>query len=88
MPETVPRRVKLDALTLVAAGHTRDHVASLMQISKPTIARAKRKLRLYGDIEGGKQKSGRRAKFTAEIINVIHFLLFSQTNRLIRWLFK
>lgn len=82
MPETIPRRVKLDALTLVAAGHTRDHVSCLMHISKPTIARAKRKQRLYGDIEGGKKKSGRKEKFTPEIINVPHSLPSLQTDRL------
>ena len=67
----VPRRRKLDALTLHASGHTRDNAAILMHVSKSTIARAKRKQRLYGDIEGGTKKRGRRAKFTPEIINVI-----------------
>jgi transposase len=76
MPEKVPRRQKLDALTLVAAGHTRSQAASLMHISKSTIARAKRKQRLHGDIEGGTKKRGRRAKFTPEILNVIpHFFI-------------
>jgi len=77
MPETIARRVKLDALTLVAAGHTRAHVAGLMHISKRTITHAKRKQRLYGDIEGGKKKSGKRAKFTPEIINVPLFFMFT-----------
>ena len=72
MPEKISRREMLDALTLVSAGHTRDSVAHLMHISKSTIACAKRKQRLFRDIEGGKKKRGRRAKFTPEIINVIH----------------
>lgn len=67
MPEKISRRKKLDALTLVSSGHTREHVARLMQISKSTLARAKRRQRLYGDIEGGKKKSGRRAKFTPNV---------------------
>jgi len=74
MPEKLARRVKLDALTLVAAGHTRAQAACLMHISTRTITRAKKKQRLYGDIEGGKEKTGRRPKFTVEIINVIHIL--------------
>ena len=77
MPEKISRRVKLDALTLVASGYTKAHAAHLMQISKPTIARAKRKLRLYGDIEGGNKKYGRRPKFMPEIINVHESMTFS-----------
>jgi len=61
MPEKITRRVKLDALTLVAAGHTRAQAAHLMHISKPTIACAKRRQRLYGDIEGGKKKCGTKS---------------------------
>ena len=84
MPETIARRVKLNALTLVAAGHTRAQAARLMHISKPTIACAKRRQQLYGDMEGGKKKCGPRAKFTPEIINVPHSYLCSQTDRLAR----
>ena len=80
MPEKVSRREKLDALTLVAAGHTRDNAARLMHISKSTIARTKRKQRLHGDIEGGTKKRGRRAKFTGQIINVIPHFLSMQTD--------
>jgi len=67
----VPRRRKLDALALHASGHKRDNAASLMHISTSTLGRAKRRQRLYGDIEGGTKKRGPRAKFTPEIINVI-----------------
>jgi Helix-turn-helix domain len=82
MPETIPRREKLDALTLVAKGHTRAHVARLMHLSVSTIQRAKRKQRLYGDIEGGKKKMGRRAIFTPEIINVTTSFSSLGANRL------
>jgi hypothetical protein len=71
MPESISRAVKLDALTLVASGHGRAKTARMMCISESTIARAKRKQRLFGDIEGGKQKRGPRPKFTSEIINVM-----------------
>ena len=49
MPETISHHVKLDMLTLVAAGYTGDHAVHLMYISKSTIAHAKRKQKLYGD---------------------------------------
>ena len=71
MPAKVSRRKKLDALTLVASGHTREHADHLTHISKSTVARAKRKQKLHRDIEGGQGKLGPRAKFTLEIINVI-----------------
>ena len=79
MPEKISRGEKLDALTLVSTGQTRDNAAHLMHISKSTIQRAKRRQKLFGDIEGGKKKRGRRAKFTPEIINVI---LHSTSNKL------
>ena len=84
MPEKVSCHEKLDALTLVSVGHTKDNAAHLMHISKSTIACAKRKQRLFRDIEGGKKKRGRRAKFTPEIINVIHPFLLMQTDKLDR----
>ena len=52
MPETISRCEKLDALTLVSTGYTRDNAARLMHISKSTIQRAKRKQKLFRDIEG------------------------------------
>jgi hypothetical protein len=56
MPVNVSRRKMLDVLTLVASGHTKAHAARLTHISKSTVARSKKKQRLYGDIEGGKKK--------------------------------
>ena len=71
MPTKVSRRKKLDALTLASSGLTQKHAARLTHISVSTVGRSKRKLRLHGDIEGGKKKRGPRAKFTPEIINVM-----------------
>jgi hypothetical protein len=82
MSETVSRREKLDALALLAKGHTIAHTATLIHCSVSTIQRAKRKQRLYGDIEGGKKKMGRRATFTPEIINVTTPFSFLEANRL------
>ena len=66
MPDGISRRIKLDALTLVASGHSRAKTARMMRISESIIARGKRKQRLFRDIEGGRQKRGPRAKFTPE----------------------
>ena len=82
MPKTVPQREKLDSLALVAKGNTIAHTATLMHCSVSTIQRAKRRQRLYGDIEGGKKKMGRRATFTLEIINVTTPFSFLKANRL------
>jgi hypothetical protein len=70
MPKAISRRTKLDALTLVTRGQTVPHVARLMRLSYSTIQRARRRQRLFGDIEGGKRKVGRRAIFTPEIVTV------------------
>jgi hypothetical protein len=43
MPEKTSHRVKLDALTLVAAGHTKAQAAHLMHISTATVGHTKRK---------------------------------------------
>jgi len=60
-----------------------------MHISKPTVARAKRKQRLYGDVEGGKIKTERRPKFTPEIIDVLDLIpLFLWANNYTRSLFE
>jgi len=80
MPKKRSRRDKLDALSLVAAGHTRAHVACLTYVSVSTIQRSKRKQKLYGDIEGGGKKRGPRAKFTPGIINVTYLLSSFQTD--------
>ena len=88
MSEKISRREKLDAFTLVSMGQTRDNAAHLMHISKSTIQCAKRRQKLFGDIEGGKKKRGRRAKFTPEIINVILYLTSIQIDKLNRSFFK
>ena len=84
MPKKLPRREKLDALTLVSQGHTRNHAARLTYISVSTIQRSKRKQKLFEDIEGGMKKRGRKAKFTFEIINVIHPSSCLPTDTLVR----
>ena len=88
MPEAISRRVKLDALTLVSAGHSKAKAASMMRISESTVARAKKKQRLFGDIEGGKKKPGPRPKFTPEIINVIRLFSSLEIDRLSRFFCK
>ena len=76
MLEKIPRRRKLDALTLVSRGHTRAYAAGLMHLFVSTIQRARRKQKLSGDIEGGKKKLGRRLTFSPGILNIKHFPMF------------
>jgi|SRR5271169_1304046 len=73
--QKVSRRQKLDSLNLLAQGYQRKEVALTLHISESTIGRAKRRQRVHGDIEGGKKKVGRRAKFTPETINVHSHIL-------------
>jgi hypothetical protein len=69
-PIIVSRRKKLSALNMCAQGEKQKDVAYSMGVSTRTIQRAKKNLRLYGDIEGGRQKQGPKAVMTPDIINV------------------
>ena len=74
---------------MVATGHTKTQAAHLMHISKPTVACAKTKQQLYGDIEGRKMKTGRRSKFMLEIIDVLNRIpLFLLANSYAKSLFE
>jgi hypothetical protein len=68
--QNISRRQKLDSLNLLAQGRQIKDVVHTVGISESTIWRAKRKQCTYGDIEGGRKKNGRRAKYTPETINV------------------
>jgi len=69
-PVKVSRRKKLEALVLCAKGHKQEDATYEVGISKSTIKRSKRKLRLHGDIEGGRKKQGRKPTMTTDLINV------------------
>jgi len=73
-PVKVSRRKKLEALALCAEGRKQIDAAYEVGISMSTIKRSKKKQRLYGDIEGGRKKQGRKPTMTADIINVSSFL--------------
>jgi len=70
-PKKVSRRQKLNALDLCARGEKQADVAYELGISVATIKRANRKLNTFGDIEGGRRKSGRKPVMTPDLINVI-----------------
>ena len=58
----------------MAQGHTISEAAASVGISEATAKRARRRLRNYGDIEGGVKRSGRKSKLTPSMKDVI--LLF------------
>jgi len=70
MPETVPRRTKLDALVLEAQGLKQTEAAASLGISQRLLQKAKHNLRYHGDIEGGQQKRGRKPLLNAEMEDV------------------
>ena len=75
IPKKVSRRKKLDCLSRCAEGEKQKDVAYEMGVSSATIKRAKRKLRLYGDIEGGKGKRGPKPIVTIEVLMFSAFLI-------------
>ena len=70
----VTRRQKLDSLSLCAQGVNQVDAATATGISLSTVKRAKRKQKRYGDVEGGRRKSGPKPKFTPDIINASSFI--------------
>jgi len=58
MFDKVSRKLKYDAVVLSASGIKETEVAQSQGIGLRTSQRAKQKLRNYGDIERGKQKTG------------------------------
>ena len=63
-------------------------MSRLIHISKPTIARAKRKQWLHGDIEGGKKKAGEEKNLRLKSLMYRTAFLSLQTDRLTRPLCK
>jgi len=62
----ISRATKLVALDMCAVGYKNAHVAIVFDISKGWIQRARRKLRIYGDVEGGRRKPGPKRQFRGE----------------------
>ena len=67
----IPHRVKLDALALCSQGYSNKHSSNVFGISKRAIQRSRKKLRVHGDIEGGRRKHGRKPKFDDTMVNVL-----------------
>ena len=67
----ISRETKLNALDMCAMGYINAHVANVFGISKRTIQRARRKLRIYGDVEGGRQRPGPKPQFRGETLDVM-----------------
>jgi transposase len=59
----VDRAKKHETIVLGSKGLTQPEIAINLNISESSIKRAKRRTRLYGDVEGGRKKSGPKPKF-------------------------
>jgi hypothetical protein len=62
MRQQLPRNVKLQRLELDAQGYKQADIAAAAGVSVSTIASAKKKMKNYGDIEGGRKKRGPNPK--------------------------
>ncbi len=63
MAGRISRDTKQDAVIMNAKGVTQPQIAAALGISESVIKRAKARDRKYGDVEGGKQKCGRKPLF-------------------------
>jgi transposase len=68
--DKIPRIIKHDAIALGKGGRKQREVKDILGISISTIQRATYKLRDYGDIEGGTQKRGPKAKLSRDLEDV------------------
>jgi hypothetical protein len=75
-PFKVSRRKKLHALNLCSKGNRQADPAYELGLSTSTIKRAKRKQRLFGDIEGGLKKQGQKPLLNSNVMDVSLFLPF------------
>jgi hypothetical protein len=66
----VARRTKLDGINLCKAKVKQEQAATMLGITSRTIRKAERKLRIHGDIEGGRKKRGPKPKMTEDLIQV------------------
>lgn len=76
MSTKISRDAKFDGLILYAQGHKRAAIAESLGISISTQQRAQRKLRTYGDIEGGVQKRGPKGKLDFGMLHVFSLYLW------------
>ena len=67
----ISRHVKLDALAFCSQGYNNCHSSNVFGISKRAIQRSRKRLRVYGDIEGGRRKRGRKPKLTTQWLTYI-----------------
>ena len=78
MRPKLPRNVKLQCLELDAQGHKQADIAASTGVSVSTITRAKKKMKKYGDIDGGIKKKGPNPKMDPGMEEVV--LLFCAIN--------
>jgi len=78
MTNKLPHAIKLQAVELHVQGHKQKDITDTLGICVPSITKAKYKMSLYGDIEGGAKKRGPKSKMDPGIQDVM--LLFSPNN--------
>ena len=88
MTQKIDRKVKFDAIIMDASGTKQTDIVSTLGISKSTLARAKRKLKQTGDIEGGKKKHGRKSNLNDGMKNILSMDLMSNVKVLLKMVFE
>jgi transposase len=74
MPKAIARKIKLDAMAMMAEGMKQGEIAQSLRISKRTIQRAKAKQHNFGDIEGSTRKQGRKPTLSSGMEDVLSLL--------------
>jgi transposase len=72
MPPPISRSIKHDAIIMGTQGYKQADIAVTLDISIRTVQRAKKKSREYGDVEGGRKKSGPKGKIDQYMEEVYH----------------
>ena len=80
MPPKVSRQTKHDALELISRGISLPDAVDTFQASRRTIQRADRRLKKYGDIEGGYQKRGPKGKIDYAMTMVLTLQVYDHSN--------
>jgi transposase len=76
MPSSIPRAVKQESVILGTQGIKPQDIAITLNISVDTVRRVATRVRKYGDVEGGYQKSGPKGKIDhfMEEVNACFYL--------------
>ena len=88
MTQKIDRKVKLDAIIMDASGTKQMDIVSTLGISKTTLARVKRKLKVTGDIENGTKKHVRKSNLDNVMKNILSMDWISNVKVLLKMVFE